>query len=140
MTALSSKPSIPLRIGRAILYSKGLILIKLEGDHEIGIDDVTEQVAAGLKLAEKDDFVAILDGGLTLDVSEKAMSYAAKYENKQWLAFAIIVRSISERLFANYYLKFKRPVRPTKVFTTTKGAEEWLKQFIKIEEPVKYEV
>jgi hypothetical protein len=131
---------IPVRIGEVILYSKGLVLVKLMHDHQIELADVQEHIEAALKLTNGSDFVTILDGGLTLDVSEEAMNYAAKHENKKWLAFAIIVRSISERLFANYYLKFKRPIRPTKVFTTPKGAEEWLKQFVVIEGPVKYEI
>ena len=137
---MSDQKSIPVRIGEVILYAKGLVLVKLIADNKIEIEDVKEQVEAALNLTKDVDFAVILDGGLTLDVSEKAMTYIAKYENKKWLAFAIIVRSISERLFANYYLKFKRPVRPTKVFTTPKGAEEWLKQFIPIDVPVKYSV
>lgn len=137
---MSEKNIIPVRIGEVILYSKGLVLVKLNSDHEISVEDVKEHVAAAERLTKGSDFVCILDGGLTLDVSEAAMTYAAKHDNKKWLAFAIVVRSISERLFANYYLRFKRPIRPTKVFTTPKGAEEWLKKYILIEKPVKYEI
>ena len=137
---MPEQKSIPVRIGQVILFADSLVLIKLEDDHEIGIEDVMEFIDAALKLTRGSDFAVILDGGLTLDVSDKAMSYAAKYANKNWLAFAIIVRSISERLFANYYLKFKRPVRPSKVFTTPEGAEKWLKEFISINVPLRYSV
>lgn len=137
---MSEQKVIPVRIGEVVLYSQGLVIVKLIHDHEIELSDVKEHIEAALTLTKGSDFVTILDGGLTLDVTEEAMSYAAKHENKKWLAFAIIVRSISERLFANYYLKFKRPVRPTKVFTTPTGAEEWLRQFIAIERPVKYDI
>ena len=105
---MPEQKSIPVRIGQVILFADSLVLIKLEDDHEIGIEDVMEFIDAALKLTRGSDFAVILDGGLTLDVSDKAMSYAAKYANKNWLAFAIIVRSISERLFANYYLKIGR--------------------------------
>ena len=137
---MSEQKVIPVRIGEVFLYCKGLVIVKLIHDHEIEIQDVKEHVEAALKLADGSDFVVILDGGLTLDVKEEAMTYIARYENKKWLAFAIVVRSISERLFANYYLKFKKPIRPTKVFTTPKGAEEWLKQFVSIDVPVKYSI
>ena len=137
---MKDKQSIPVRIGNVILYAKGLVLVMLMKDNTIEPEDAKEHVQAALQLMGGDKFVVILDGGLTLDVNEKAMTYIAKYENKDWLAFAIVVRSISERLFANYYLKFKRPVRPTKVFTTPKGAVEWLKQFIPIDVPVNYTV
>lgn len=131
---------IPVRIGEVILYCPGLVLIKLNHDHEIKLHDVKEHIEAAVSLSKGDSFVAILDGGSTLDVSDEAMTYCAKYKNEKWLAMAIVVRSISERLFANYYLKFKRPIRPTKVFTTPKGAEEWLKEFSPIDVPVKYTV
>jgi len=133
-------PTIPVRIGEVILYKKGLVLVKLINDHEIQRADVMEHIHAASTLANGSDFVVILDGGLTLDVSEEAMTYAARHENKNWLAFAIVVRSTSERLFANYYLKFKKPVRPSKVFTSPKGAEEWLRQFIAIDGPLDYDV
>ena len=137
---MSDTHVIPVRIGEVKLNCKGVVLVLLRADNEIGLEDVKEHIAAAEALTKGSPFVAIMDGGLTLDVSDKAMTYGAKYENKNWLAFAIIVRSISERLFANYYLKFKRPVRPTQVFTTPKGAEEWLKKFIEIEKPLTYEI
>ncbi len=137
---MSDQRIIQVRIGEVLLYAKWLVIVRLKSDNEIELEDVKEHIDAALKLTKGADFVTILDGGLTLDVSDKAMTYAAKHENKKWLAFAIIVRSISERLFANYYLKFKRPIRPTQVFTTPKGAEEWLKQFIPIDGPIRYDV
>jgi len=137
---MSEQKVIPVRIGKVILYCEQLVLVKLVHDNEIEIQDVQEQVEAALKLTDGSDFAVILDGGLTLDISDKAMTYAARYKDERWKAFAIVTRSISERLFANYYLKFKKPVRPTKVFTTPHGAAQWLKQFITIDVPVNYSI
>ena len=131
---------ISIRIGDVILFSEQLVLVKLKGDHEITLEDVKEQIDAAVKITVGKDFAAVLDGGLTLDVQDAAMTYAARFKNDNWKAFAIIVRSISERLFANYYLMFKKPVRPTRVFTTPAGAEKWLKQFVKMDVPLNYEV
>jgi hypothetical protein len=127
---VANKKNIPVRIGEVILRSKGFVHVQWQGENSIELIDVKEQIEVALSLVGKSSFVVLLDaGGQTLDVLEESMTYIAKYENEEWLAFAIVVRSISERLFANYYLKFKKPVRPTKVFTTPKGAEEWLGQF-----------
>ena len=134
------KKKIPIRIGDVVLFSEQLVLVKLKGDHTLMLDDVKEQIDAALKLTDGKDFAAIMDGGLTLDVEDAAMTYAARFKNDNWKAFAIVVRSISERLFANYYLMFKKPVRPTKVFTSPSGAEKWLKQFVEIEKPLNYEI
>lgn len=126
---------IPVRIGDVILCSKGFVLIKLVDDNEIGLADVEDMIAASLQLTEGGDYVAMLDGGLTMDISEEAMRYAAKYQSAQWKAFAIVVRTFSERILANYYLKFKKPIRATQVFTNPKRAIEWLGEYHKFEHP-----
>jgi len=131
---------ISIRLGEVILFSEELVLVKLKHDHEIILEDVKEQIDAAIKLSGGKKFATILDGGLTLDVTDEAMTYAARFKNEKWIAFAIVTRSLSERLFANYYLMFKKPVRPTKVFTSPAGAEKWLKQFVKMDVPLKYEI
>ena len=132
--------SISIRLGEVVLLSPQIVLVRLKNDHEITLEDVKEQIDASLKITNGEKFVAVLDGGLTLDVSDEAMTYAARYKDERWLAFAIIVRSISERLFANYYLMFKKPVRPTKAFNTPNGAEKWISEYVKVESPLKYEI
>lgn len=133
-------PSIKVRIGDVFLFAPGVVVVQLNDNHEIDLEDVKEQIEAAHRLANGENFVAIIDGGSTLDITDRAMSFAAKYQSKNWVAFAIIVRSIAERLFANYYLNFKRPNRPTKVFTTPKGAQKWLSDFIKIEKELDYDL
>jgi hypothetical protein len=137
---MSSQKSIQVRIGEVILFSKQLVLVKHSNDHQITLEDVKEQIDSAVKITGDGDFAVILDGGNTLDVSDEAMTYAARFKKERWKAFAIVVRSISERLFANYFLTFKKPVRPTKVFTSPAGAEKWLKEYIKIERPVGYKI
>ena len=134
------KKKIDVRIGEVILFAEQLVLVRLHNDHEITFADAKEQIEAALAITDGKEFVAVLDGGNTIDVNEEAMTLIARYPEKRWLAFAIVVRSISERLFANYYLMFKKPVRPTKVFTTPAGAEKWLKEYIKLDAPLKYDV
>ena len=131
---------IPIKNGEVILFSEQIVLVKHTVDHKITLMDVKEQIEAAVKISGDKDFVAILDGALMLDIEEEAMTYAARYKYKRWKAMALIVRSISERLFANYYLQFRKPARPTKAFTTPAGAEKWLKQFVKIDTPLKYGV
>lgn len=135
-----SKEVIPIRVGEAILLSKHLVLVKHNFGEIIKLEDVQEQISVSQKLANGHDFVVILDGGEALDIEDEAMNLAARYENEKWKAFAIIIRSLSDRLFANYYLFFKKPVRPTQVFTTPTGAEKWLKQYVPIDVPVEYEL
>ena len=126
---------IPVRYGEVILCSKGFVLAKLTDDNKIQLQDAKEMIACGEELTGGDHFVTMIDGGLTLDIDEDAMLYSAKYKNDNWKAFAIVVRTISERIFANYYLKFKKPVRPTKVFSSPEKAIEWLKGYLEFNDP-----
>jgi hypothetical protein len=45
------------------------------------------------------------------------------------LADAIVVNGISQRIMANLYLRFNRPIRPTKVFADAESAAFWLMSF-----------
>ena len=129
--------TIPVRTGEMILCSKGFVLAKENEEHEIELRDVEEQIAAAEKLTEGGDYVSMMDGGLTLDVTDEAMRYVAKFKSTRWKAFAIVVRSISERILANYFIRFKSPIRPTKVFTNPEKAIEWLGEHLEFEKPEK---
>lgn len=131
---------IPIRNGEVILFSEHLVLVKHTADHTITLDSVKEQIEAAVKISDGKNFVTVLDGAPMLDVEEEAMTYAALYKHERWKALALIARSLAERLFANYYLLFKKPIRPTKAFTTPADAEKWLKQFANIDQPLKYDV
>lgn len=127
--------SITVRTGEVILCSKGFVLAKENEEHEIELKDVEEQIAAAEKLTDGGDYVSMMDGGLTMDVTDEAMRYVAKFQSKRWKAFAIVVRSISERILANYFIKFKKPIRPTQVFTDPDKAIKWLGEHLKFEMP-----
>jgi hypothetical protein len=45
-------------------------------------------------------------------------------------AQALLVNNTSNRLLANFYIKFHTPPNPIKVFSKLKNAEDWVKQFI----------
>ena len=132
---MSEVKIISLRIAELILCSKGFVLAKQNEEHQIELADVREQIAAAEKITEGGDYVSMMDGGLTLDVTEEAMTYVARFQSERWKAFAIVVRSISERILANYFIRFKKPVRPTKVFTNPERAVEWLREYHKFEKP-----
>jgi hypothetical protein len=41
---------------------------------------------------------------------------------------ALVVKSLAQKLIANFYLKFNKPAYPTKVFNTMEDAETWCLQ------------
>jgi len=131
-----TKPKIiSVRIAEMVLCSKGFVLAKQNEEHVIELKDVQEQIAAAEKMTEGGDYVSMMDGGLTMDVTDEAMTYVAKFKSARWKAFAIVARSFSERILAGYFIKFKKPIRPTQVFTSPEKAIAWLREHHKFEKP-----
>lgn len=126
---------VPIRHGEVVLCSKSFILIKLREDNEILLSDVKEMIKLCVQFGENKPYGVMLDGGTTLDIDERGMTYCARYLDDNWKSFAIVVRSLSDRIFANYYLKFKKPIRPTEIFSNSDKATLWMKQFLSFEEP-----
>lgn len=50
-------------------------------------------------------------------------------DSRYTIADAIVVNGISQRIMANLYLRFNKPVRPTKVFADQETAAFWLMSF-----------
>lgn len=60
------------------------------------------------------------------DVEPEIRSWAAdKDGNNYTLTDAIVIGSLSQKIITDFYLKFDRPVRPTKVFYSLDKAVEW---------------
>ncbi len=69
--------------------------------------------------------------GQYTSISSEARSWGASEEaTKHSLAEAYVLTSLPQRLIANFYLKFDKPVVPTKFFNAIPEAEAWLKTFL----------
>lgn len=71
-----------------------------------------------------DEFVAI--------TSEARKNAVAMEERVPISVSAIIVRNLAQRIIADYYYKFNRPLRPYKVFTNKEKAITWIKENFEI--------
>jgi hypothetical protein len=60
-------------------------------------------------------------------VDTEVMKYLSRGRGTLFtLADAFVIHSVSQRILANFYLNISRPILPTKVFTDTSQAEDWL--------------
>ena len=61
-------------------------------------------------------------------VSKEAREYAASSDGaKKTIGTAIIVKNFAQQLVFDYYLKFNKPLCPTKAFYKKEKAIEWIK-------------
>lgn len=61
-------------------------------------------------------------------VSDEVMNYCS--------AVGILAKNISEKIMANFFIKFLKPSKPTKYFSTEKEAISWLSKFETIDKKI----
>lgn len=63
--------------------------------------------------------------------SQEVREFVATEERSKLItADAFVVRSLPQRIAANFFMRFNNPVRPTRIFDSKEEAIEWLRQFI----------
>lgn len=59
------------------------------------------------------------------------MLAVSKNENNPYSkADAFVIKSLAQKILANFYLKINKPERPTKFFNKKEEALDWLKQYM----------
>lgn len=65
------------------------------------------------------------------DIDKDSREYMATDESTQHsIAEAYVIKSLSQKIIANFYLRINKPKVPTMIFTNLSSAEKWLKSFL----------
>lgn len=126
-TNVSFVDFIELNKSRVLLREDDIIHIKIKDEEEINSAEFEDIIRAVSELGEAKAKCIMLEAGLNSSVSSRVRSNAS-HPNANFLSLAdaIVVKSLAQRLMANFYLKFNRPSRPTKVFENCTDAVNWL--------------
>jgi hypothetical protein len=112
---------------RMTLYENGIMSVLFKENFTVGLKDVEEVVAWVSEIANGRKFLNLMEGESNSEVDAEVRSFSAsKEQNKFTIADAMVVKSISHRLLSNFYLKFNKPVMPTRLFTDKEKAIQWL--------------
>jgi hypothetical protein len=61
----------------------------------------------------------------------EARKFLAKAESNPYSsAAAYLTKTLAEKILANAFIRFNKPVRPTRMFTSEAKALEWLQTFL----------
>lgn len=75
-------------------------------------------------------YLNLIEAGTRTEIEDDMrMSSASKDENAHTIADALVVKNLSQRIIANFYLRFNKPVKPTRVFSDAENAAFWLMSF-----------
>lgn len=113
---------------RSILYENGIVEIVWDTTLEVievyHLKQVQETIAS---LGEGKKMPIFFTAHEFLTVSDDGRVYAASIEGVTYtLANAVLIDSLPKKILFNFFLKFNRPVAPTKGFTTKEDAFNWL--------------
>lgn len=91
-----------------------------------------------------DDIIELCDGvphpfitnglGITIRMDKSARDYFASYRPliKVRTGQAILVNNTPSKLLAKFYMKYHKPVNPTKIFTKFDDAIAWIRELPKV--------
>ena len=106
---------------------EGVIYIDLYPGNEIGINDSIEHNEITKKLTNGAMHCAFIKALGNIDISSEARKFGSNPEVQQRLiAQAVLVNSLATRIAGNFYIRFNKPPKPTRIFTNPDDAKSWL--------------
>ncbi|MBS1650775.1 MAG: hypothetical protein JSU07_02075 [Bacteroidetes bacterium] len=104
-------------------------VVEVFNDISFNIDDMKQltQLEKNISGAKKPVLVLCHVNATT---DNDLLKFLSKNENNPYsIADAFVITSLSQKILANFYLKFLKPERPTKFFVNKNDAINWLNQF-----------
>ena len=105
----------------------GIVHIIFKKNQTIDLEDFHEGIELIRKTGKGKKFLYLYEPDENSDITPELRKYASSDKaNKYTIADAIVVNRLSQKIIANFYLKFHKPVKPTAVFLNKKEAIKWL--------------
>lgn len=113
------------------IHDKNIIRFRLLDDIDIEKKDAEEAIQAINTITNGKKYYLLTETGDNFTATAEARNYMAKnIGSTSIIANAIYLKSLPIRIIINVYVKFDKPVIPTKVFNTEQAAIQWLNEQI----------
>lgn len=128
---MNTLDKIKTTIGNISLQEEGIIRYEIDGVDEITKDNLIEYFEAVENLGKGKSFCNLVLLNKFVSVGSEARKVAASEENNRYtIADAFVTDSVALKLVGNFYMRYDKPVRPTKLFTNEEEALTWLRTFL----------
>lgn len=114
-----------------VIREGSLVRVTFKPRLHIEIEDAERIVDIVGEYAEKRVLVLLIDARAMQYISQQARRHFAAQDNPQVKATALLVKHKMQAAFGNFYLKYSKPVLPTKMFRDEERAIAWLQEFLK---------
>jgi hypothetical protein len=106
---------------------EGILYIELFSGNEIGLEDSMAHNEATQKLTNGALHCAYIKALGNIDISSEARKYGSNPDiQKNLIAQAVLVNSLATRIASNFFIRFNKPPKPTRIFTNAEDAMSWL--------------
>lgn len=123
---------ININCGKVFLRRDDIICIDLKEDYVVEMKDQADINVSIEKVAQGRKHPVLTIGGKYTSFSQEVIKNSAAPENFTYtLADAFVIKSIHQRLLANFYVKVIKPPVPTRYFETIDDAVDWLHSLAK---------
>ncbi len=122
--------TIDLKHSVIFLRGDGIIELRANDHHIYQIDDVKENVKAFGELTGNKKAPVLIIGGSFSSLDDQTREFMATEESLKYSkAEAFLITSLAQKILINFYIKFNKPLVPTRVFTDKEEAIEWLTRY-----------
>ncbi|MBC7694725.1 MAG: hypothetical protein H7141_04675 [Burkholderiales bacterium] len=114
------------------IQEEGFYLIVINETREFTIDDLKILVKGQKELGEKKMPALVVCAEHAATNIELLNTVAKNAFNPYSTADAFVLKSMAQKILANFYIKINKPERPTMFFNHKEDALVWLKNYISI--------
>ena len=108
-------------------YDNDLIHYYIKPGQHLEIEDIMQITDFNDSKGITGKYLNLYEFGADSDADDEVRSWAAQDSgNHHTIADAFVIKSLAQKIIADFYLKFHRPMRPTKVFNSRRQAVKWL--------------
>jgi hypothetical protein len=119
------------------LEEDNVLYVDIQPEVSFELEDFLELKNAAKELGQGKKFYNLIHVGEFTIPNDAARTASTSHEGSTYkLADAFVIHSFSQKLVANFYLSYHKPVVPTRFFTCLKDAREWLYGIRKLESRV----
>ena len=112
---------------RMTLYKNGIMNVVFKKDSFIEMEDLSEVLIWVDSLGKDKKYLNLMEAENNSQIDAEVRSFAAsKEENKHTIADGFVMTSQAHKLISNFYMKFNKPAKPSKIFTDRNKAIQWL--------------
>ncbi|MCB9189653.1 MAG: hypothetical protein H6598_08540 [Flavobacteriales bacterium] len=109
------------------LYANDIMNVIFADNCYVDIRDVEEVMVWVDKIGSGRLFLNLYEGAYNTDLSPEVREFAASSDNNKYtISDAMVISSQAHVLVTNFYVKFNKPVKPTRIFTHRDEAIAWL--------------